>query len=394
MNGSFIFWFLVVNIASSTSRGVSLFVINLYAIHLGANAAELGLIRGLTGFGILLSVLPVGCLVDHFGAKRFYLLGELGGALLTVSLLFIVHPSELILQSAVMGISMAFRFTALQAMFLDEMSSFGSHKAGWYRGSTLLGAVFLGPLLGGYLVQCSSYQMIFLVTSACMLLSAIPAMLHFHERRQERPKILRIPTSERLAGFWRQLREIMGNRTMLHATMAEGLSSACYATFSVFVLALAMDRFKLPAHMAGNVVSAGGAAFIAMVMFGGILLRTGNYLPRLLGCFGGAIAGLLLLASATSTFCLLAGTMVLCISLGLLTLVTFTLVSRVEGQKGQVVGVYATSTSLGHTVVPILGGVVGKLFGPQTVFLSLVPLFLLFGVGMYLTDHYQEVLDE
>lgn len=394
MNSSFLFWFLVVNVASSTSRGVSLFVMNFYAIHLGANSVEIGLIRGLTGFGILLAVLPVGCLVDRFGAKRFYLMGELGGAILTLSLPFIVNPVELILRSAVMGVSMAFRFTALQTMFLGEMKSFGPRKAGWYRGSTLLGAVFMGPLLGGYMTRWWSYQTIFIIMSLCMLLSAFPAILHFNEQPRESVGPADIPVLERVKTFWRQLNELWRNRIMQHATIAEGLNSACYATFSVFALTLAMDRFNLPPHVAGNIVSAGGAVFIIVVMFGGVLVGNGDYLPRLLGCFGGIITGLLLLASATTPFRLLAGSVILCLSLGLMTIVTFTLMSNVKGQKGRVVGVYATSTSLGHTFGPILGGVVGKLFGTQIVFLTLVPLFFLSGIAMYLTNQYEEVLDE
>lgn len=394
MNGSFLFWFLVVNVMSSTSRGVSLFVMNLYAIHLGANTVQLGLIRGLTGFGILLAVLPVGCMVDRFGAKRFYLMGELGGAILTITLPFIVNPGELIMRSAVMGVSMAFRFTALQTMFLGKMNSFGAQKAGWYRGSTLLGAVFMGPLLGGYMTRWWSYQAIFTIVALCMLLSAIPAILHFNEQYREDKEPSEIPIHKRVTGFWRQLNELWQNRVMQHATIAEGLNSACHATFSVFALTLAMDRFNLPPHVAGNIVSAGGAVFIIMVMFGGELAGNGNYLYRLLGCFGGIIAGLILLASASTPFRLLTAAIILCLSLGFMTIVTFTLMSNIKGQKGRVVGIYATSTSLGHTFGPILGGVVGKLFGAQIVFLTLVPLFFLCGIAMYFTNQYEEVPDE
>jgi len=51
------FSFLFVNMLSGIVRGTTMFVVNLYAIHLGANMLELGLLRGITGFSILIAAL-------------------------------------------------------------------------------------------------------------------------------------------------------------------------------------------------------------------------------------------------------------------------------------------------------------------------------------------------
>ena len=99
------FNFLLANALSGIVRGTTMFVVNLYAIHLGANMLELGLLRAITGFSILVSVLPIGFLVDHYGARRLYLLGESCASILTLVLVFLISPVALIIQGGFYGLA-------------------------------------------------------------------------------------------------------------------------------------------------------------------------------------------------------------------------------------------------------------------------------------------------
>lgn len=393
MSNRFLYGFLFISVASSMVRGMSLFVINLYALHLGANLVELGLIRGISGLGILLTVLPVGFLVDRYGAKKFYIIGELFGALLNLSLVVIATPGELITRNILIGFTMALRFTPLQTIFLGQLDAIGKRKAGWHRGSTFLGLLFLGPLLGGYLVKFWDYHTIFIVTTLFMLLIAGLGCLFLPEASS---KVSGTSQPETINdGLFKQFGFLFGNKVLVRATLFEGLNAACFSIFSTFILAVAIGRFHLAPNLAGDLVSSGGAAFMVVVFLGGYILTKENHNRLMLTSFAVIIGGLLLLAMADNQHQLLLGTLLLCLSLGMTTLITFTQISGINGKKGKIIGFYATSSSLGHTFGPIVGGVIGKWYGPQAVFLSMVPLFFLFGlIRVFMATNNQEVLDE
>jgi len=69
-------------------------------------------------------------------------------------------------------------------------------------------------------------------------------------------------------------------------------------------------------------------------------------------------------------------------------------VSNVRGRTGQVAGFYNVSTSLGNTVGPIIGGLTGKIFGPQAVFVLFVPLFAICTIWLFVNSSSIEVCNE
>lgn len=96
--------FLILNVSSGMVAGAMQLVVPIYAMSLQATTAQIGLIRGISGVGMLLLVIPAGFLVDHFGSKRLFLAGSLTGALLTFALTFTELPAAMILLMGLSGL--------------------------------------------------------------------------------------------------------------------------------------------------------------------------------------------------------------------------------------------------------------------------------------------------
>ena len=388
------FNFLLANALSGIVRGTTMFVVNLYAIHLGANMLELGLLRAITGFSILVSVLPIGFLVDHYGARRLYLLGESCASILTLVLVFLTSPVALIIQGGFYGLSMALRFASMQSVLLEQLQMVGSGKAGWLRGSGFIGVLFIGPFFGALLVKYMSYSAIFIfLTVMSVLLVALSWALFRRESHPGGESVVSVHKSS-LSHFMSQVAAMSRNKRLVNAIFSEGLNSACFSVFSVFIIAVALKAFDFTPQTAGGLISMGGATFLIAVFFGGDFMEKLSYKSGLFLSLGGNLIGLTFLASARSGGSLWAGAAICGLFMGLNNVVTLTQVSNVKGRKGQLVGFYNLSTSLGNTVGPMLGGMVGKAFGPQAVFFSFVPLVALIGLWIVLNTNPLQVCDE
>ena len=55
--------------------------------------------------------------------------------------------------TALISFAMPLRFVSLNTVFFEQLSSLGESKAGWYRGTHMLGMFLIGPLLGAALVS-------------------------------------------------------------------------------------------------------------------------------------------------------------------------------------------------------------------------------------------------
>ena len=388
------FSFLLVNTLSGIVRGTTMFVVNLYAIHLGANMLELGLLRGITGFSILIAALPLGFLADQFGGRRLYLFGEISGAILNLSLLMVSSPKELIIRSGLIGLTMSFRIAAMQSTLLEQLQVIGKNKAGWLRGSNFIGMLFLGPLIGALMLKEFSYNTIFITTTIAMAAVIVLAWRTLKkEARHAKLPELRIQFSW-VKHLVEQVRLMSQNRQLVSATISEGLNSACFSVFSVFVLAVALKVFDFTPQSAGRLISLGGGAFVLAVFFGGFVVEKMKFHRALLGSFGVTILGLGLLAMAQHGVILWVGAVVLGLAMGVTNVLTIMRVSNVRGRKGQVAGFYNVSTSLGNTVGPMAGGLIGKIFGPQAVFVLFIPLFILCAIWLCVNSSSMEVYHE
>lgn len=103
--------FMLANILTGLSFGITTIVLPIYAAELNATTIEQGMIKGISGFGILLMVLPAGFLVDYYGFKKLYFVGVVISALTYIVIAFSSSVDGIIFAMALQGFGTTFRMT-------------------------------------------------------------------------------------------------------------------------------------------------------------------------------------------------------------------------------------------------------------------------------------------
>lgn len=375
--------FLILNIVSGTVGGAMQLVVPLYAMSLQASTAQIGVIRGISGIGMLLLVIPAGFLVDHFGSKKLFLTGSFSGFLSTLALVLAKVPIAMIALMGFSGLFSSLKMTALNASFFRNLKNMGLEKAGWFKGSMSIGLTFLGPAFGAFLVKVASYRAIFMLLAALTLIPT--ALVFFFHSETAHPG----PMNELGGVINRQLKEfrqLIGQRTLYLPLLTESLSTSCFATFSTFIVVIAVKILHLQPSAASILMTAEGGIFILTVFAAGPLITRLTQFQLYLLSVTVTSAGLALVSISTTFAFLAFSAVVLGLGLGLINLVTSSRIGKMEGEKGKVVALFSASVGAGISLGPMIGGIVGQYLGTQNIFLTFIPLFLLLVVLAYRTD--------
>lgn len=375
--------FLILNIVSGTVGGAMQLVVPLYAMSLHASTAQIGVIRGISGLGMLLLVIPAGFLVDHFGSKKLFLTGSFSGFLSTLALVAAKVPLAMIALMGLSGLFSSLKMTALNASFFRNLKNMGLEKAGWFKGSMSIGLTFLGPAFGAFLVTVAGFQAIFVLLAALTLIPT--ALVFFFHSEPSHPG----PMHELNGVISRQLREfrqLIGRRSLYLPLLTESLSTSCFATFSTFIVVIAVQIMHLQPSAASVLMTAEGGVFILTVFAAGPLITRLTQFQLYVTSVVVTSAGLAMVSISTTFAFLALSSVVLGLGLGLINLVTSSRIGTMEGEKGKIVALFAASVGVGISLGPMIGGVVGQYLGTQNIFLTFIPLFLLLVVLAYRTD--------
>ncbi|HEX9046788.1 MAG TPA: MFS transporter [Verrucomicrobiae bacterium] len=364
--------YLILNVTSGTVAGALQLAVPLYALALQAATAQIGLIRGISGIGMLLLVIPAGFLVDHYGSKRLFLIGGLIGTVMTFALSFAHTPTAIAIIMGLAGLFASLKMTALNSSFFSNLQSMGLEKAGWFKGSMSIGLTFLGPLAGGYLAHVISYGALFKLLAAATLIPISLVFFFHNDPARKETTSLREAVRRQLKDF----SELIRRRELYLPLFTESLSTSFFATFSAFIVVLAVQSLHLSATAASVLLSVEGGLFIVTVFVAGqlILRCTVPQLYRLSTAI--VVAGIVVLVLAGSFAALVAATVVLGIGLGLANLIVSSRIGQMRGDKGKLVGLFSAAVGVGISVGPMLGGVIGAWLGTRAIFLAFIPLFL------------------
>ena len=363
-------------VALNASNGIALGMVNLalplYAFSLDANQVELGAVRGAAGFGLLCAVIPAGFIIDHFGARRMFHLGNTVAILCVLSLALVKTPLALAVLMLVEGTFRSMKFTALNASFFQALPQMGMSRVGWYKGSLSLGLTVLGPILGGQLLGRVSFETLFHLVVAVMLVPAALTLLAPPDPPRHRRDLgLTATIGEQLREFGRHLRRA----EVVDALATEALVAASFSTFATFGVVLAVSVLGLTPAEASLLLGAEGLAFIAVVFGGGgLALRQPRHVTSLWGV-ALAAAGLAGLSLAAGAAGLTGSALALGLGLGLLQLASSTCAANLPGEKGKVAALFLAAMSGGVSLGPVFGGVVAERFGTQTVFAAFLPFY-------------------
>ena len=362
--------FMLINISSGVAIGMMNFIIPVYALSLNATSTEIGMIKGFTGIGDLLVVLPAGFIVDYLGSRRTYSASCICSAVIIMSLFLASTPNLLLLMMVFYGVARTFRTTSLSASFFKNMNTIGARKAGWYKGSMTIGSSFIGPVIGGIAAIAISFQNYFILTGAFLL---IPLMIvnarssHNMGTRLKTKNLSIIDSSN-------HYKSLTKNRILVGATIKDGLNTAFFMTFTAFITVLVIRDMELSPGIAAALISIKGVSTLIVVFFGGAYLRKNNN-GLYLFAYVTTIFSLLLLGLGTDIVYLAVASLINGVGTGLISLINFTEVGSIDGEKGKIAGFFSLGHGAGAIIGPTLGGIVGDVFGVQAIFLAFIVPF-------------------
>lgn len=340
------------------------FIIPVYALSLNASSTEIGMIKGFSGIGDLLVVLPAGFLVDYLGSIKMYSVSCVFGAVIIMFLSLAGTPELLLLMMVFHGVARTFRTTSLNASFFKNMNTIGAKKAGWFKGSMYIGGAFIGPIIGGIAAIAISFKSYFILTGAFLL---VPLAVIF-ARENNRSNPIRLNNSSFIDAS-NHYKLLAKNRTLVSATIIESLNTAFSITFSTFLTVFVIRDLGLSPGIAAMLISLQGGATIFAVFFCGQLLRRNNNNLYLFS-FILTILSLLILGMSKDTFLLAIASAVQGIGSGLIALINITQVGNIKGEKGKIAGIFSFGNGVGAILGPTLGGIIGDAFGMQAIFLA------------------------
>ena len=188
----------------------------------------------------------------------------------------------------------------------------------------------------------------------------------------------------------REFRELTRQRSLYLPLLTESLSTACFATFSTFIVVIAVKSLRLQPTAASFLMTVEGGVFILTVFTAGPLITWLTRFQLYFLSVAVTVTGLIGLSLAGTLFQIAAATVVLGLGLGLINLVTSSRIGLMEGEKGKIVALFAASVGAGISLGPMLGGLVGEYVGTRNIFLAFVPLFLLLAGLAFVTESQRE----
>ncbi|MBM7060536.1 MFS transporter [Pseudomonas sp. UL073] len=366
--------FMLLAAFSGATIGMAKIITTLYAIEIGANAMQLGIIAAMESLGMVLLTLPAGFVIARYGARRVYFLASLGPMLLNLAIPLFGGWVWLAVARLLIGLCIPFRIVAMNSAFLRQLKRIGNDKAGWYRGSLTLGMGLLGPLLGNWLSGSSGFTFGFVVIGLCFGLMAVYS-LGFWEGEQIVP--VDADAADELGGIFAQVKAMLAHVEIAESCLIELLSGATNALFGTFIILLAMDVAQLSQNQAVSLVMIQGlASVVALFGFGYLVERSGRRFAYI-ASLSAALLGLLLLGSAHGYWLLAAGGVLLSAAAALIHLVNMAQLGEHSVDKSKISGLFNLAGMLGGFSGALLGGVISQLVGLGNLFLCWMPLVLL-----------------
>jgi len=349
----FLLTFAVLASLMGTTVGMAQVSASLYAVHLGSSKAMLGLIAGSQSVGVLLMSLPIGLLVDRFGPARPFVVGTLLAGLSYAVLPLWATPSWLLACTAAISFFMPLRFVSLNTVFLQQLASLGEAKAGWYRGTHMLGMFLVGPALGARAISSLGFAWTYRLISLGFFVTIFVSPIVF-------ARYARAPESKRAPG-WQVLRSqltwLANDRELRAVSLIEGVTQAVSAFFVFFIVVMAVSVVHLSSAQASSLVAAKGTTFIvALFILGGLIKRLGQHRAYMVG-FAAIASALAMLGFAGSAPLLWIGSLTLGLGLGAVQIATLTRYAQIGARNG-----YGKVSGLSALVGPS-GGLFGSLFG-------------------------------
>ncbi|MGZ5055745.1 MAG: MFS transporter, partial [Methylobacter sp.] len=245
--------------------GLAKMATSLYSIHLGADESMTGLISGAQIIGILFMGLPVGFWVDRIGPTPLFLTGSVLAGLMYITIPQIPSAEFLLICTAVISFFMPLRFISLNTIFMRQLENIGESKAGWYRGSHMMGMFFLGPVVAPSLIEHFHYEGVFYLIGLVIALTIVlsPIVLKSYGLKSPRTQ-----PHERTK-LRVQLALLYAHPELRQVSLIESCCHGMTMFYSFFIVVIAINDLHLDTALATGLVSVHGMAYVAALFFMG-----------------------------------------------------------------------------------------------------------------------------
>jgi MFS family permease len=375
----FLLVFAALSSLMGTSVGIARVTTSLYAVELGAEARVLGLIAASQSVGILVVSMPIGVLVDLYGPRLPFMLGSLCAGLV-YALIPALHSAWYLLASTcAISFFMPMRFVSLNTVFMRELERIGVGKAGWYRGTHMVGMMLLGPTIAVSTTRFFGFDGTYWLIAGLFALTIALCPIVFARYGEKRG--MQGGAGQRglgVAELSSRFRLLLGDRTLLRTCAVEFVAQSVSQFFGFFIIVIAVRSMHFSETQATELVSLEGGSFMcALFFFGTLVERFGTRRALRMAALVGMVA-LSLLGLASALWALALGGLLLGFALGTLQITTLTRFAALGAKlgRGQVSGITPLVGTCGSLLGSLLGGALGPVVGLQRVFLAFTPALI------------------
>ncbi len=374
LTAKFMSSFVLLTIIAGLGVGVARVLISLYAVHLEASELQLGLISAAQNIGILFMALPIGVLVQRLGSLKVFSIGSVLGAVLYFLTPLHANAWYLMILTALVSCFLPMRFVSINTVFLSNLKRLGPAKAGWFRGSHMMGFFLIAPALSVLLIEHFGYSGSFYCVALLFLGTLFFAPFCFQKVHQH---------TESTPSF--QWREVVAPLALLktHAPLRvicalEFLSSVANNYFGFFIVVIAIQSFSLAESMAVMLLTTQGIVFVGSLFTLGGLAEALGYQKFYLTGLGLISSALLILAITPVTLWMWPASLMLGLGLGMLHIANFMSFAKVGEQTAmaKISPILALVGPTGGLFGGFLGAALGASIGLQNLFLPIGLAFL------------------
>ncbi|MDD1747658.1 MAG: MFS transporter [Methanomassiliicoccales archaeon] len=326
----------------------------LLAESIGADAAQVGLIAAISPIpGILFSGLA-GAYSDKHGRSKIVTLSLVVFATAPFLYLLVQMPWQLAAVRFYHGFATALFMPVAAAAVADRFpSEVRGQMLATYSSFTMVGR-FAAPFLGGALLYLANFGFLYLTCGVTALVALLVSFAIPWEEGHLRAHAAKYPGS-----FLGGLRDVAKDRRIITTSGMEAVQYFAMGTFEAFLplymLSLGYNGLEIGTVMGLQIVS----MLLAKPMMGRLSDRSGRGLGIVVGLLLGALA-ITIMPFATALWALGLLSIVFGLTVASVTASTSALVCDLAGRSahGSAIGVLSSVMDIGHSLGPLIAGLV------------------------------------
>lgn len=344
----------------------------LLVTHLGGTPMDVGIVAGVSALTGVLFSLPAGLLSDKIGRYRMLWISSLVFATAPFLYLLATDTWQIGIIRFYHGLATAIFGPVAMAYVADLYQSNRGEKMGWFSTATLLGR-FSAPALGGLILALSAngdtlgFTVLY---SVCGIAGLATFLAMYLLPKSPEGKPVQKPKTDNIC-FRKGLRELLSNRGIITTCSVEAAILFAFGIFETF-LPLRAINVGLSTWEIGVCIS---AQILTIAVSKPVLGRLSDLYGRPKQItWGTVLAGgcMLFLAFSFSFSPLLVSSILLGLAISIVTSASAAHIADLSttGNHGSSMGMLGSIMDIGHTIGPIMGGILAVSYSLTVSFIS------------------------